>query len=139
MIYNFLDNIYLNFLKNNNFNLVNKLNILSRDINLLFKDSNTNIKNIIDKKDKNKIDINDIYNLFEIIKENENQTIYKIIKIHIIGSNKYMIDDLIYLELSSMISIYTKNKNFEYDIIECQPTDIIEKEKILKNYQIFNK
>ena len=50
-----------------------------------------------------------------------------------------MIDDLIYLELSSMISIYTKNKNFEYDIIECQPTDIIEKEKILKNYQIFNK
>ena len=50
MIYNFLDNIYLNFLKNNNFNLLNKLDILSRDINLLFKDSNTNIKNILLKK-----------------------------------------------------------------------------------------
>ena len=50
MIYNFLDNIYLNFFKNNNFNLLNKLNILSRDINLLFKDSNTNIKNILLKK-----------------------------------------------------------------------------------------
>jgi len=50
MIYNFLDNIYLNFFKNNNFNLLNKLDILSRDINLLFKDSNTNIKNILLKK-----------------------------------------------------------------------------------------
>jgi len=44
--------IYLNFLKNNNFNLLNKLDILSRDINLLFKDSNTNIKNILLKKIK---------------------------------------------------------------------------------------
>jgi len=56
MIYNFLDNVYLNFLKNNNFNLLNKLDILSRNINLLFKDFSTNIKNILLKKIKTKND-----------------------------------------------------------------------------------
>jgi hypothetical protein len=87
----------------------------------------TKIKNI--NTEVINIDMMEINNLFEVIKEENN--VYKIICIikHSEIQNKFEVGDLIYLD-GSMISFYTKN-NGEINNISCLPTEIIEKEKIL--------
>jgi hypothetical protein len=77
-----------------------------------------------------KIDTEDIDNLFEIIKEEEEEKLYKIIHIIKQHKNVFKVGDLIYLDFG-MISFYTKTINGEIDKIEIFPTGIIEKEKIL--------
>ena len=76
-----------------------------------------------------KIDTEDIDNLFEIIKEEE-EKLYKIIHIIKQHKNVFKVGDLIYLDFG-MISFYTKTINGKIDKTEIFPTGIIEKEKIL--------
>ena len=78
---------------------------------------------------KTKIDTEDIDNLFEIIKEEE-EKLYKIIHIIKQHKNVFKVGDLIYLDFG-MISFYTKTIDGKIDKPEIFPTGIIEKEKIL--------
>ena len=77
-----------------------------------------------------KIDTEDIDNLFEIIKYEEEKYLYKIIHIIKQHNNVFKDGDLIYLDFG-MISFYTKTINGKIDKIEVSPTGIIEKEKII--------
>jgi len=77
-----------------------------------------------------KIDTEDIDNLFEIIKYEEEKYLYKIIHIIKQHNNVFKDGDLIYLDFG-MISFYTKTINGKIDKIEVLPTGIIEKEKII--------
>ena len=77
-----------------------------------------------------KIDTENIDNLFEIIKYEEEKNLYKIIHIIKQHNNVFKDGDLIYLDFG-MISFYTKTINGKIDKIEILPTGIIEKEKIL--------
>lgn len=77
-----------------------------------------------------KIDTEDIDNLFEIIKYEEEKYLYKIIHIIKQHNNVFKDGDLIYLDFG-MISFYTKTINGKIDKIEVMPTGIIGKEKII--------
>ena len=77
-----------------------------------------------------KIDTENIDNLFEIIKYEEEKNLYKIIHIIKQHNNVFKDGDLIYLDFG-MISFYTKTINGKIDKTEIFPTGIIEKEKIL--------
>jgi len=77
-----------------------------------------------------KIDTENIDNLFEIIKYEEEKYLYKIIHIIKQHNNVFKDGDLIYLDFG-MISFYTKTINGKIDKIEVLPTEIIEKEKII--------
>ena len=101
------------------------------DFSLISQDFND--CEIFDIQNKNteaiKIDIVDIDNIFEVIKEEDN--IYKIIHIHKHQKNhgKFEVGDTIYLDFG-MISFYTK-KNGDINEISVFPTIIIKKEEIL--------
>jgi len=76
-----------------------------------------------------KIDTEDIDNLFEIIKEEE-EKLYKIIHIIKQHKNVFKVGDLIYLDFG-MFCFCIKTINGKIDKTEIFPTQIIEKEKIL--------
>lgn len=94
----------------------NKSNVLS-----CIKNKNTEIV---------EIDIEDIDNLFEVIKEKDN--VYKIINIHKhkVCGGKFEVGDIIYEDFG-MISFYTKNPQGNIDKIAIYPTIICKKEEII--------
>lgn len=98
--------------------IINKNNVLS-----YIEDKNTNAV---------KINVKEIDNLFEVI--NEENNVYKIIRIHKQSKTQYQfkIDDIIYVS-GGMISFYTKKINGEIDEISVFPTKIVKKEEIILN------
>ena len=96
--------------------VINKKNVLS-----CIKEKNT---------EAIKIDIADIDNLFEVIKEED--YVYKIIHIHKHQKNfgQFKVGDTIYVD-QGMISFYSKKKNGEINEISIFSTKIIKKEEIL--------
>ena len=76
-----------------------------------------------------KIDTEEIVNLFEVIKNEEERNAYTIIYIHKQDRSVFKVGNVIYLDFG-MVSFYTKNINGKMDKIEVFPTEIIEKGKI---------
>jgi hypothetical protein len=132
----------MNALNMNEDNLLN-LNSINKPVYYLISQEfyGSELYNVLNKNDclsgireKNteiiKIDTEDIDNLFEIIKYEEEKYLYKIIHIIKQHNNVFKDGDLIYLDFG-MISFYTKTINGKIDKIEVLPTGIIEKEKII--------
>ena len=91
----------------------------------------TNYLSEIREKDAEiiKIDTEEITNIFEVIKNEEERNAYTIIHIHKQDRNVFTVGNVIYLDFG-MVSFYTKNINGKIDKIEVIPTEIIEKGKI---------
>jgi len=132
----------MNALNMNEDNLLN-LNSINKPVYYLISQEfyGSELSDVLNKNDslsgireKNteiiKIDTEDIDNLFEIIKYEEEKYLYKIIHIIKQHNNVFKDGDLIYLDFG-MISFYTKTINGKIDKIEVLPTGIIEKEKII--------
>ena len=76
-----------------------------------------------------KIDTEEITNIFEVIKNEEERNAYTIIYIHKQDRSVFKVGNVIYLDFG-MVSFYTKDINGKTDKIEVLPTEIIEKGKI---------
>ena len=101
--------------------------LLSQD----YYSSESNYLSEIREKDAEiiKIDTEEITNIFEVIKNEEERNAYTIIYIHKQDRSVFTVGNVIYLDFG-MVSFYTKNINGKIDKIEVLPTEIIEKGKI---------